>query len=261
METKLTDEYLLKSLFYNVYDIDSGGVMAQTLLVDTLVSGVQIPYETGENTLSIRLCANKANLYANPIVAGALDPKYAESMSFIFPVHYFGEDEERLRQMKSDLDRLAVMGRYEALQAIVHHNFGSGPLDECEIEEVTNALNALGSARGLEPLKKDNVERFLGDEYLKEFQPDVHQYWNGGGRKERVQYHTSKLELMNAITGAAIKKAKLVGIDPDTLARNDAEHALYWKQVYDEDVPLPGVLLARAQNAVADAFEKYPRGR
>ncbi len=263
METKLTDEKLLKGIFYNVYDIDSGGVMAQIQLVNTLVAGVQIPYGAGDKALATGLGANRTNMYANPTIAAALDPELALSYSFMTPPHYLAEpeEEEKMRKMKADVDNLAVNGRHEALRAVAHYNFGSELLGEREIGEVTTVLNAFGSVRGLKPIKKDDVEGFLGDSTLNEFQPDVHDYWNNGGRKERAVYHTSKLELMNAITEAAIKKARSVGIDPNTLARNDAEHALYWRQVYDEDVPMPDVLLTRAQIAVANAFEKYPRGR
>ncbi|MBI4177384.1 MAG: hypothetical protein HY516_03375 [Candidatus Aenigmarchaeota archaeon] len=274
---RLADSDHLEGIFYSVYDIKSTGVMPQIQLVNALMKGEHIDYHeeppSDYHPSGLLRSDAKSNLFSNCLaVARTFDPSVYAGYDHVAPPEYFGEDGKTLRVMKRNLDAMSRRGRSFTLRSLagLHADLAQPELTDGEASEVSRRLNekyglntsmlrCLGFVTGYDDVVNRSVTPEETRAEINRASGIVYDFWNNAGRQERTQYHASKLELMGAITAATIKKAHSVGINPDTLARNDAKHALYWKQVYDEDVPLPGVLLTRAQIAVRGVFEKYPR--
>ncbi|MBI3413569.1 MAG: hypothetical protein HY051_05850 [Candidatus Aenigmarchaeota archaeon] len=266
------DPYHLDNIFYNIYEIDSCGLRPQRRLVETLMSDVQtgFDHEAPYHSPSFWLKMDKvSNLFTGVTIAKIFDPSfYAESA--LVPGEYLGEDNEKLRVMRKDLQKLMRAGRSFTLRMLAGYPAGldQKELTEEEARKIAERLRSryginstsdscIGFLTGKSAVESENLEETTLQ--LTKFWEITYDFWNNEGREERTLYHAAKLDLMNAITDATIRKAESLGLDPNMFTRNDEMHADYWRQVYNEDVPLPHVLLARSREVVDMARGKYQR--
>ncbi len=277
----LNDKDHLDGIFYDIYDIDSVGVRPQQCLVEALIGGDVFAYGPGNIrfTVSNDLPSDTiSNLFATPIIARIFDPTlYGEPYpAHIVPPEYLNGDCDRLRALRKDLEVQKRAGRSFTLRSLagLEAALDQTELTEIEAEKVASALSA---KYGITSSAKKCID-FLGgtydaidketlgwrNDYLSEsdrqthvFWDAVYKFWSTAGRGERTLYHAAKLNLMNEITGAAIRKSRSLGLDPDQFTRNDPGHAAYWQKTFGEGVPTPDVLLAGSRCTVDLARKKY----
>ncbi len=271
----MPDENHLKGVFYNVYDINSVGARPQMQLVETLAAGGRTEYferPPYSSPSSLIKEDDTSNLFTNSLViAKIFDPSLFGDPAGMrrAPPEYLGEDSVGIREMKTNLDRLKRTGRSFTLRVLAGLE---ASLDQPEItdEEAEKIAKILNSKRYktmdrhhilYTPLEGAVCINFVSATggVIAGMERAIYEHWNAEGREERTLYHAAKLDLMNAITDAAIRKAQSVGLDPNAFTRNGPDHAKYWMEVFHEGVPTPDVLLARSREIVELAREKYQR--
>ncbi|MBI4167718.1 MAG: hypothetical protein HY515_02060 [Candidatus Aenigmarchaeota archaeon] len=267
MSERLTDEYHLKGIFYNIYDIGTVGVRPQMQLVEALATGERIEYiqkPPNSSPSGLIRADGASNLFTNCLtIVKIFDPSTLNDpvgMKYA-PPEYLGEDSPRIREMKVSLDRLKRTGRSFALRTLagLEASLSQPEITEEEAEEIAKALN---SKKFLYTLLEGRVcVNFVSATggVIAGMERAIYEHWNTEGRGERTLYHAAKLGLMNAITDAAIRKARAEGMDPNAFTRNDSQHVEYWKEAFNETVPTPEVLLARSRAVVDAARQKYLR--
>lgn len=228
-DTAPTDFRHLNGIFYNIYDIDSYGVRPQMQLVETLSTDGRIDYlERPPHHFPSALISmdHISNLFTNSFpIAKIFDPSLFNepSSKYLVPPDYL-EGSEKLRSMRKELEVLKRRGRSFNLRSMAGYaaSLSQSELTETEAADVAEKLarklasRYMGMSAGVCMSFVSGYMVVIGG-----LERAIYEHWNTEGREERTLYHAAKLDLMNEITDAAIRKAKSAGLDPNMFTRKD----------------------------------------